>query len=123
MLDHEKLAAYRHAIRFFGFALATIGQLPRGNAALADELRRASISIALNIAEGAGRRGEDDRKRFYTTARGSTFECGACLDLVQMIVPAIEIAQGKAILVEIANILSSLTKPSVQEQVEVQVQR
>ena len=105
-MDHENFGAYRHAVWFFGFALETVSRLPRGHAALADELRRAAMSIALNIAEGTGRRGEDDRKRFYTTARGSTFECGACLDLVQLIVPTIDIAPGKNRLIEIAKILS-----------------
>jgi len=62
MLDHEKLRVYQHAIRFFGIALSVSGKLPRGNGPLVDELRRAAISVALNIAEGTGPRERTARR-------------------------------------------------------------
>ena len=42
---------------------------------------RAASSIALNLAEGAGRRTKADQKRFFTIALGSLRECQAILDL------------------------------------------
>jgi four helix bundle protein len=36
----------------------------------------------LNLAEGAGRVSRNDKKHFYTIARGSLYECVAILDLV-----------------------------------------
>jgi four helix bundle protein len=56
--------------------------IPKGNRELVDQLKRASISLVLNIAEGAGKSAIDDKKRFYSIARGSTLECAAILDLL-----------------------------------------
>ncbi len=57
-----------------------VGCLPPGYANLADQLRRASLSIPLNIAEGLGKTGPADQRRFYAIARGSAMECGAIVD-------------------------------------------
>jgi len=39
------------------------------------------MSILLNIAEGSGRFTKADKKNFYVNARGSAYECAACLQL------------------------------------------
>ena len=48
---------------------------------LKDQLRRAASSIALNLAEGAGRVGKKDQKRFFSIALGSLRECQAIFDI------------------------------------------
>jgi four helix bundle protein len=45
-----------------------------------DQLRRASFSIMLNIAEGSSRFSNKDRKNFMIDARGSAFECAAIIE-------------------------------------------
>jgi four helix bundle protein len=54
--------------------------LPAQYAGLADQVRRASVSIVLNIAEGSGKTSGPDQRRFYAMARGSAMECGAIVD-------------------------------------------
>ncbi len=50
---------------------------------LREQLLRAASSVALNLAEGAGRRTAADRRRFYDVAFASLRECQACLDLAE----------------------------------------
>jgi four helix bundle protein len=45
------------------------------------QIRRAALSVHLNIAEGASRKSEVERKRFYEVARGSVIEIDAALDI------------------------------------------
>jgi four helix bundle protein len=69
MLDYERLDVYRTAISFVEVAFRLIELLPRGHAALADQLRRAAVSVPLNIAEAAGK-ASSERVHFHRIARG-----------------------------------------------------
>jgi len=50
---------------------------------LTDQIRRAVLSIALNIAEGWGRKTKKDFGRFISNAIGSNLEVVACLKIAQ----------------------------------------
>lgn len=80
MLDHERLDVYHLALDFLVFANSVIESLPRGRGHLADQFTRASMSVVLNIAEGAGKVSKADKRRFYLVARGSATESAALLD-------------------------------------------
>lgn len=54
---------------------------PSGSGYLQDQVRRALSSVLLNIAEGNGRSGTADRKRFFTMARGSATEVASVMDI------------------------------------------
>jgi len=81
VLDHERLDVYLIALDFVVFANEVIERLPRGRSHLADQLTRASTSIVLNLAEGAGKLSKPDKRRYYLTARGSATESAALLDV------------------------------------------
>src|SRR5688500_9891375 len=78
-LDHERLDVYDLALEFLVLANGIIDGLPRGRSHLADQFTRASLSIVLNLAEGAGKHSKLDKRRYYVTARGSATESAALL--------------------------------------------
>ena len=82
ILDHERLDVYRLALDFLVFANQVIETLPRGRSHLCDQLTRASTSIVLNLAEGAGKHSKADKRRYYLSALGSATESAALLDVL-----------------------------------------
>ena len=84
MLSFQRLDVYRRAIEFLALAYEVVGELPRGNADRADQLRRAAESVERNIAEGAGRWSEADSASRYKIARGEAMECAASLDVMRV---------------------------------------
>lgn len=86
----EKLEVYQKAVSLAD-ALAELTQsFPRGYGFLADQLNRAALSIAANIAEGNGRFTKPDRRNFFTIARGSVQEC----------VPLLEVARRRGLVAD-----------------------
>jgi four helix bundle protein len=112
MLDHEKLDVYQCALRFAALAFRILENIPRGHAELSDQLRRATLSIPLNIAEGAGKPTEKDRSRFHAIARGSAMECGAIVDLLllQALVEPHAAVEAKSLLVRLVAMLSKMCR-------------
>jgi len=55
-----------------------------------DHLKRASLSIALNLAEGRGKRTRREQVRFFHIALGSARECQAILELADEKDPELE---------------------------------
>jgi four helix bundle protein len=82
MFDFEKLEIYQVVKRQNLKALAFISQSTIIDIYIKDQWKRASLSILLNLAEGTGRMSIQDKKHYYTIARGSVFECAAILDLL-----------------------------------------
>jgi four helix bundle protein len=54
---------------------------PEERYAISQQIRRAALSVHLNIAEGCSRKSPAERKRFYEIARGSVIEIDAALDI------------------------------------------
>jgi four helix bundle protein len=110
VLDHERLDVYLVALDFVVFANEVIERLPRGRSHLADQLTRASTSIVLNLAEGAGKLSRPDKRRYYLTARGSATESAALLDvcLRLKLVGEAEHRAGKEEIVRVVSMLIRL---------------
>lgn len=85
MFFFEKLDVYQKALVF---AASTDEILESANLfksdVISDQLRRASLSIVLNIAEGNGRWQAADKKHFFVMARGSLLECVAILQVMRL---------------------------------------
>jgi four helix bundle protein len=85
--------------------------LPKGrHAVLRDQLERASVSIVLNLSEGAGRFTPADKARLYSIARGSAMECGGILDvlLARKIITSVAYRRLHILLVRIVAMLTKL---------------
>lgn len=79
----EKLDVYKKSISFVDGVYAVCEKIRgQGFAKLLDQIRRASISIPLNIAEANGRTHNKERKQFYYTSRGSIHECIPVLEIL-----------------------------------------
>ena len=107
MLSFQRLDVYRCAIDLLSFA-ATI-EIPRGLSHLADQLRRAALSVPLNVAEGAGRNSDADAARHYAIARGSAMECAAIMDSLHVL-KVLDEARHKHAIELLSRIVAMLTK-------------
>jgi len=78
----KQLKAWQHARSVAVLSATAIARLPASeSSALADQWRRAAYSVALNIAEGASRRGSKEFRRHLDIARASLDEIEAIVDL------------------------------------------
>ena len=111
MFDFEKLEVYNKT-KSFNKTISVFLSKKKIDSVSNDQLHRASFSIMLNIAEGAGRYTKKDKRNFYVIARGSTFECVAILDYVCDLeqITEQEYKQYYASLEEISKMLYALIK-------------
>ena len=81
-LNHQKLIIYETSRQFVLECYKLTKQFPdEEKFGMIAQIRRAALSVHLNIAEGASRRSENERKRFYEISRGSIVEIDAALDV------------------------------------------
>ncbi len=113
---HEKFDVYQLALQYVAMALEIVDDMPavKGKGALTDQLVRASFSIPLNIAEGAGRFTPMDKRRFYLIASGSVSECAAVLDVFEIasrnLFDVARINRAKELLSDVSHRLVKLCK-------------
>jgi four helix bundle protein len=102
----HRFDAYRLAL---AFRAHVVRWLPLKRAELSDQLDRASISCCLNVAEGAGRSGRD-QARHYAIARGSSFECLAILDLLDLETAPAGSPLARVVLIRLMSVLTTLVR-------------
>jgi four helix bundle protein len=114
LFDHEKLDVYWVELGFIAWiatflddASLSSGQHRRE---LIEQLDRASLSVLLNTAEGNGKRQGRQRAKFFDDARGSAFECAACLDaaVAKGLVSTDRVCPGKQMLARVVAMLTRL---------------
>jgi len=106
----ENLDVYKKAMGLVTEVYALNGSIK--DRAIKDQLRRAVLSIPLNIAEGQGRMHGREKRQFYNTARGSLLEC---VPLIQMCCILKYIDQNKynylyGLLTEVSMMVSGLIR-------------
>jgi len=96
----ENLDVYQKSVDLAETIITLTDEFPKGYYFLTDQLNRASLSIATNIAEGNGRFTKRDRQNFFIIARGSVQEC----------IPLLEIAKRKQLIsdVKLSDLLNQL---------------
>ncbi|HET9824887.1 MAG TPA: four helix bundle protein [Chitinophagaceae bacterium] len=83
-LNHQKLDIYNVSRLFVLECYKLTKQLPAEERfGMITQIRRAALSVHLNIAEGASRKSETERKRYFEIARGSVIEIDAALDIAR----------------------------------------
>lgn len=81
-LAHTKLDVFKISKEFvLACYKETISFPSEGRFAMIQQIRRAALSVHLNVAEGCSRKSSTERKRFYEIARGSVIEIDAALDI------------------------------------------
>ena len=84
----ENLEVYQKSVDLAEKVINLTDEFPKGYYFLTDQLNRASLSIATNIAEGNGRFTKRDRRNFFIIARSSAQEC----------IPLLEISKRKRLI-------------------------
>jgi four helix bundle protein len=80
-LKHKELAVYKEISILIKEAYKITKLLPddeRFN--MVSQIRRAALSVKLNLAEGASRKSITERNRFYEISRGSVVEIDAAIE-------------------------------------------
>jgi four helix bundle protein len=112
VLHFKELDVYKCAIEFLALTSEILEKLPRGHSRLASQFDEASMSVALNIAEGVGKTTERDQAKFFAIARGSAMECGALLDVcrIRRLTTEALAGRGDALVVRLVQMLSKLAR-------------
>lgn len=80
-LKHKKLDAYliiRELVK--EVYLVSLKLPPDEKFNMVQQIRRAALSVKLNLAEGSSRKSEIERKRYYEISRGSIVEIDAAIE-------------------------------------------
>ena len=112
MLSYKKLDVYKCSIELLRLAVEILDSITkkRGNGVLADQLRRAALSVPLNIGEGAGKSTPADQRKHYVISRGSAMECGAILDaaVVMKLIDTATAERGEELVTRIVEMLTKM---------------
>ena len=81
-LSHKNLEVYKMSLQLIREVYAMSEFLPRDEQyVLISQMKRAALSVASNIAEGASRISKTEKKRFYEISRSSLVELDTQLEV------------------------------------------
>jgi four helix bundle protein len=82
MFDFEKLDVYNHLRTLNKEVLKFLFSNTKIDPYVKDQWKRATLSAAVNLAEGVGRISDADKKHYFTISRGSIFESVSLMHIV-----------------------------------------
>jgi four helix bundle protein len=83
---HKNLEVWRLAIELAKDGYVITSEYPRGESfGLVSQMRRAAVSVASNIAEGAARNGDKEFVRFLYVALGSASELDTHIEISRVV--------------------------------------
>jgi len=81
-LNHKNLDVWKISLKLIKLLYGLTEKYPKTEIyGMVSQIRRAAVSVSLNIAEGAARRTQADRKRFYEVSRSSLVEIDTQLEI------------------------------------------
>jgi four helix bundle protein len=85
MFKFERLEVWKKGVSLYEH-LSSLSRAidQRDQFSLGEQIRRASLSISTNIAEGTGREGEKESKHFFNIAKGSVYEVVSLLYVMRI---------------------------------------
>jgi len=84
--SHRRLAVWKMAMDFTAELYSITGNFPPHELyGLVSQMRRASVSIPSNIAEGAARLGNKEFRHFLNIAQGSISELDTQIEIAKML--------------------------------------
>ena len=107
----KNLIVWQKAMQFSKLVYALVRKFPSEEKyALADQVRRAVVSVPSNIAEGSGRAGNRDYGHFLAIARGSLYETITQLEMAKSFGYIDSYADAESLAKEISRMLTTLIK-------------
>ena len=81
---YRKFKVYQDALKFHHVAMELIKSFPKEYTHLENQLKRAALSVSLNIAEGSAKHSDKDFNRYVMNSLGSVGESIACAEVAVM---------------------------------------
>lgn len=82
-MNHHKLKCVGRLMDVAKRVPAIVRNIPRGEAYMIDQFKRALTSAILNLCEGNGRTSPRERNRFFDISLASISESIACIDIFE----------------------------------------
>ena len=83
--DFERLSVYQKALEFIDKIFEVVNKLPKEyRYSIGENLLRAGLSIANNLAEGSDKKSHKERAKFYATSSDSTREGISVFNVLRM---------------------------------------
>jgi four helix bundle protein len=117
-LSHQNLDIFKKSKTFVLECYKLSKQFPSDEKfQMISQIRRAALSVHLNIAEGCSKKSETERKRFFEISRGSLIEIDAAFDVANDLayLKSVSIETAGSLLIECFKMLPAIIESKVKQ--------